>query len=126
MIVGEAGGVGPVARLLSSAWAIVSRILGRSFREWSEWAAREPGAAAFELELVASVLEGRSRAYRRPDGWRGRRDRNIASSLRAHARQLRSASVTDRTLASGEVARVCSIVPGTLPVPTSGEVRSLP
>ena len=106
--------------LLSRAWRVVSAILGRPFREWSEWAEREPAAAANELELVAALLEGRSRAYRDPDGWRGRRDREIARSLRTHARQLRAAVLPE------DVTRACSTRPGTLPIASAPAVGSKP
>lgn len=101
--------MGPLARLLSSAWGIVSKMLGRSFNDWAEWAALNPVAAALELDTIATVLEGRATAYRRRDGWRARRDRGIASPLRLQARRFRSC------LNDAEVSALCRIPPGTMP-----------
>lgn len=105
---------------LSRAWRLVSSLLGRSFRDWSEWAVREPAAAAHELGLLAAMLEGRSRAYRNPDGWRGRRDREIAASLRKHARALMATKTRD------ELVTACAIRPGTMPVEESQTTKGLP
>lgn len=110
--------MGPLARLFSTAWRVVGGMLGRSFREWSEWAASSPVAAAYELDLIASTLEGRAKAYRNPQGWRARRDRGIASSLRHQARALRSAA-DERYIAAA-----CAVVPGTMAVPGADAVRS--
>lgn len=99
--------MGVLGRLFSTAWKIVAGFLGRSFEEWAEWASREPVAAALELETIAALLEGRSRAYREPNGWRGRRDRSIAEALRVQARQLRTAR------SPNDLEQLCKIVPGT-------------
>lgn len=74
---------------LTAGWRIVSGLLGRSLRSWGEHARQDPQAAAHELELVAGLLEARARAFRRQDGWRARRNREWAVSLRAQAQALR-------------------------------------
>lgn len=74
---------------LTAGWRLVSRLLGRSLRSWGEHARENPGAAAHELELVAGLLEARANAFRRQDGWRARRNREWAKSLRAQAQALR-------------------------------------
>lgn len=89
---------------LSAAWRIVSRLLGRSFRAWSEWAHDHPGDAADQLDLIARVLRRRSEAFRRQGGWRARRDRKISEALHEHARALRSRE---------KKARACAVRPGT-------------
>lgn len=110
-----------VLDVFSRAWRLVSSLLGRSFRDWSEWAVRDPIAAAHELDLISALLEGRARAYRKQDGWRARRDREVAGSIRAHARRLRASATPE------ELAAACAVVPGTMPgVKPRGEVRSLP
>lgn len=96
------------ARLFSAAWGIVSKLLGRGFHEWNEWAVEHPVAAALELDTIATVLEGRADAYRRRDGWRARRDRSIAKSLRLQARRLRSADDLE------QVEALCRAAPGTM------------
>lgn len=100
--------MGTVGRLLSGAWRIVSRIIDRSFHEWSTWAVEQPVAAALELDLVATVLEGRADKRRNPQGWRSRRDRGIAERLRLQARRLRFADDVN------DVRAVCKSPPGTL------------
>lgn len=100
--------MGAFARLFSTAWGIVSKMLGRGFHEWSSWAVEHPVAAALELDTIATVLEGRATAYRRRDGWRARRDLAIASSLRLQARQLRAADDVDH------VRTLCKSPPGTM------------
>lgn len=82
--------------LLGAGWAFVSRMLGRSLREWGRHARDEPLAAARELELVAGVLEARANAFRRQHGWRARRNREWAANLRAQARALRDNKLRDR------------------------------
>jgi len=90
-------------------------MLGRSFNEWSEWAALHPVAAALELDTISAVLEGRATAYRRRDGWRARRDKGIAASLRLQARRLRSALTDD------QVRAACKVPPGTMPAVAPSE-----
>ena len=83
----------------------IGRLIGRSFRGWSEWAQKNPRAAADQLELVSKVLEHRARAYKRPNGWRARRDRAAAAALVDHANELRARS-------GAALQRVCAVRPG--------------
>lgn len=94
--------------VLTTAWGHVRKMIGRTFREWSEWAEANPAPAARQLELVASVFEHRSRAYKRSKGWRARRDRGIAGALREQAIALRAAVDDAKRLRS-----VCGAKPGT-------------
>lgn len=66
----------------------VGRLVGKPFQEWSEWAAANPQAAALQLGVIASRLEGRADAIeekRGPKAWRVRRNRRLAERLRNQA-----------------------------------------
>lgn len=69
----------------------VGRLVGKPFQEWSEWAEANPEAAALQLGLIASRLEGRADAIeqkRGPKAWRVRKNRAMARRLRAQARSI--------------------------------------
>jgi hypothetical protein len=92
--------------VLAGIATIVRRELGQGFREWAEWATRNPAAAAFSLEVVAGRLEAAAEARRpRRDGrlpWLARRKKATATKLRAQAKYLRSfAFCRDSALAGG-------------------------
>jgi hypothetical protein len=85
----------------------VLKLIGRSFRDWSEWSVREPRAAAAQLRLIAAVFEARSRHRKRPDGYLARMDAATAEGLRAQAKELLASA--------GDAARlrtVCAVAPG--------------
>jgi transcriptional regulator with XRE-family HTH domain len=86
----------------------IAKLLGRSFRSWSEWAADNPRAAARQLELIAGVLQARADAFKRQTGWRARRDRELAEKLRQQAHALHMSASDKHALRS-----VCSSKPGT-------------
>ena len=71
---------------------MIADLIGRPFREWAEWAERNPGAAAQQLEAAAVVLSYRAGAYKRQQGWRARRDRALAHAFKEHASKLREDS----------------------------------
>lgn len=102
--------MGGLAELIFRGLRLVSELLGRPFREWSEWAENNPAAAARQLELIAGVLSERSRAYKRQDGWRARRDKHLARALSLHAFELRA-----HVKGSKELASACAIKPGAWP-----------
>lgn len=68
-------------------------LIGRPLREWSEWASKNPMAAAEQLEAASTVLRYRASAYRRQNGWRARRDRALAAALKEHASNLRNSAL---------------------------------
>ena len=81
-------------------------LVGRPFRQWSEWAAANPEAAAIELEGIANARQSKADELERRGkaAWRVRRIRRTVASLRRQAADLR-----DR------VPGVCSVVPGKYP-----------
>lgn len=85
----------------------VGKMIGRSFRDWSEWAQREPHAAADQLDGIATVFKHRAKAYRRQTGWRARRDRGFEAALREHADALR-----ENAPRPAELQRLCGVKPG--------------
>lgn len=74
---------------LANAFVGLRKLLGRSFRSWSTWAEKNPGAAALQLDAIATVLEHRASSRRRPSGWLAKRERTMAGALREHADALR-------------------------------------
>lgn len=85
---------------LAGLFNTAQRLLGRSFRAWSDWARKNPGAAAHQLELVAGMLEHRADARRKPQGWFARRDRALALALRDHAAALKDEARQDAACAT--------------------------
>ena len=66
----------------------IRKEIGKDSREWAEWAALNPAAAAIELKRVAGRLDARGNAFRNPNGWRARRNHNYARAMREQARDL--------------------------------------
>lgn len=70
----------------------IRKRLGMSMREWSEFAAAKPLAAAEQLKLIAGQLEARALARRRRRSgrmpWLARRQLRAADRLRSHAVDL--------------------------------------
>lgn len=82
-------GLGIVQRGL----ATIRDLIGQPFREWSERADKNPGAAARQVEAIAVVLQGRADAIalrRGNKAWRVRRDRSVAARLIDYAAQLKA------------------------------------
>lgn len=69
------------------------RQLGQGFRDWAQWAAEYPMAAAIQLDAIAGQLEAGAEARRpRRNGgrpWLARRQMALAERLRAQAGDLR-------------------------------------
>jgi hypothetical protein len=83
----------------------VGRLVGRPFREWSEWAAAHPGPAAIQLALIAARLDGRADAIekkRGPNAWRVRKNRGLASRLRKQATALIAGDLAARKVPPGQ------------------------
>lgn len=95
--------------LIQRGLAFVRDLIGQPFREWSERADKNPGAAARQVEAIAVVLQGRADAIalRRGDkAWRVRRDRSIAARLIDYAAELK-AEARARELAAGHRSSIC-------------------
>jgi hypothetical protein len=95
--------------IIQRGLAVVRDLIGQPFREWSERADKNPGAAARQVEAIAVVLQGRADAIalRRGDqAWRVRRDRSVAKRLLNYAAELK-AEARARELASEHRSSIC-------------------
>lgn len=87
--------LGSLADLVLGISFAIRREVGRSAREFAEFAAANPYAAALELDMAAIRLEAAAAARRRRPfsgrlPWLARRQLAAAARLRAQARDLRA------------------------------------
>lgn len=64
---------------------VIREAIGASAEEWADLVEQHPQGAASKLRLAAARLEGRADAFRNPNGWRARRNREVAKRLRSEA-----------------------------------------
>lgn len=82
------GGLGLLDRVLGVV-SLIEKQIGKRVRDFSEFAATHPAAAAEQLDLVAMELEARANSRRRQRGFITRRLRARAKGFRQHAEDLR-------------------------------------
>ncbi len=107
----------PIITTILTFLSPVGRLVGKTFQEWSEWAVANPRAAALQLQLLAARAQGRSMAFRNQQGWRARKNRRLAESLKAQAAEiLRAEKIRedeDRARGGDALRSACSVEPGT-------------
>lgn len=67
----------------------IERKLGKRLKDWSEWAAENPAAAAVQLDALAYQLRARAKTKRRQNGFAARRLRSRAEAFAKQADDFR-------------------------------------
>lgn len=75
--------------LLLGIGKVIRQAVNQSAEDWARLVETHPAGAASLLDLAASRLEARARAFRNQNGWRARRNREGAKGLRQEAQTLR-------------------------------------